>query len=221
MIRNDVWLTSWICRSADFWVASTVCTNCGTHTRLGSKTSTSFVAGNTPFQVTYGTGSVDGTLVQDIVHIAGLSLPAHSFGVATSESIQFGANSIPFEGLMGLAKSSLSNQKVPTPIEALKASGLVSSSQIGYHLARLSDGTNDGEITFGGVDASKFVGKLTEFPNVNLAGFWEGNLDDCSVDGVSLGLKGRTAILDTGTSLMVVPAAELVFSLLAFRFFFS
>lgn len=195
-------------RSADFWVSSTVCTNCGAHTRLGSTTSSSFVAGNTPFQVTYGTGNVQGTLVQDNVNIAGLSLAAHSFGVATSESAQFGANSIPFDGLMGLAKSSLSNQKVLTPIEALKSSGIVSSSQMGYHLARLSDGVNDGEITFGGIDASKFSGKLTEFSNVNAAGFWEGNLDDCSVDGVSLGFKGRTAILDTGTSLIVVPAAE-------------
>lgn len=72
---------------------------------------------------------------------------------------------------MGLAQSILANQQgVPTPIEQLAAEGQVSSAQMGYHLARLSDGENDGEITFGGVDASKYNGSLTEFPNVNNQG---------------------------------------------------
>lgn len=53
---------------------------------------------------------------------------------------------------MGLAQSSLSNQGVATPIEALAAAGTVASATVGYHLARLSDGVNDGEITFGGVE---------------------------------------------------------------------
>lgn len=56
--------------------------------------------------------------------------------MTTAESAQFGANSIPFDGLMGLAKSLLSEQKVPTPIEALKSAGTVASAQMGYHLAR-------------------------------------------------------------------------------------
>lgn len=44
---------------------------------------------------------------------------------------------------------------------------------------------------------SKFSGALTEFTNVNTNGFWEGAIDDVTVNGVSLGLAGRTAILDT------------------------
>jgi hypothetical protein len=57
-----------------------------------------------------------------------------------------------FDGLMGLAQSTLSNQGVPTAIEALATAGTVTSAQVGYHLARLSDGVNDGGITFGGVE---------------------------------------------------------------------
>jgi hypothetical protein len=72
---------------------------------------------------------------------------------------------------MGLAQSILANQDgVPTPIEQLAAEGQVASAQMGYHLARLSDGENDGEITFGGVDATKYNGSLIEFPNVNEQG---------------------------------------------------
>ena len=58
----------------------------------------------------------------------------------------------PFDGLVGLAKSGLSNQKTLTPIEALKEAGLVNSAQVGYHLSRTADGLNDGEITFGSVE---------------------------------------------------------------------
>jgi hypothetical protein len=55
--------------------------------------------------VKYGTGQVSGTIVKDDIVVAGLSLKAHTFGVATVESVEFSANSVPFDGLMGLAQS--------------------------------------------------------------------------------------------------------------------
>lgn len=59
------------------------------------------------------------------------------------------------------------------------------------------------------LDATKFDPKtLVAVPNVNTQGFWEAAMDAVSVDGTSLGLKGRTAILDTGTTLIVAPAAD-------------
>ncbi len=53
---------------------------------------------------------------------------------------------------MGLAQSSLSNMAVLTPIEFLKSTGAVAAAQVGYKLARLSDGPNDGTVCFGGVE---------------------------------------------------------------------
>ncbi|KAM0751497.1 acid protease [Meredithblackwellia eburnea MCA 4105] len=194
--------------SADFWVPSTSCTNCGRHQALGSDVSSSFQASTSNFQVTYGTGNVAGTIIKDDVNIAGLQLTGHIFGVTTDESQEFSSSSVPFDGLMGLAQSTLSNQGVLTPIESLAQAGTVTSAQMGYHLARLSDGNNDGEITFGGVDSTKFSGTLAEFSNVNTQGFWEGALEDVTVNGASLGLNGRTAILDTGTTLIVAPSAD-------------
>ncbi len=55
--------------------------------------------------MTYGTGSVSGTIVTDNVAIGNFSLPAHTFGVANNESVQFSSNAVPFDGLMGLAQS--------------------------------------------------------------------------------------------------------------------
>lgn len=195
--------------SADFWIPSTSCQNCGGHAAIGPEISGTFEDTQSEFTVTYGTGDVAGTTVIDDAVIAGLKLKSLKFGAVTQESNDFSDPSVPFDGLMGLAQSILANQQgVPTPIEQLAAEGQVSSAQMGYHLARLSDGENDGEITFGGVDASKYNGSLTEFPNVNNQGFWEGAMDDVSVNGKSLGLSGRTAILDTGTTLLIAPAPD-------------
>lgn len=58
-----------------------------------------------PFTVTYGSGSVSGDIVTDNVVVAGLALNAHTFGVATTESVDFSSDATPFDGLMGLAQS--------------------------------------------------------------------------------------------------------------------
>jgi len=200
--------------SADFWVASDQCQsqaggNCGNHQTLGSSSSSSFVASNTPFQVTYGTGAVAGDIVTDDVTIAGLTLKAHTFGVATEETVDFSADTVPFDGLMGLAQSTLSEQKTPTPVESLASAGLISDAITSYKISRASDNLNDGEITFGALDPAKFdASTLVTVDNVNTQGFWEASLDGASVNGQDLGLSGRTTILDTGTTLMVLPTAD-------------
>ncbi|KIJ52604.1 hypothetical protein M422DRAFT_26177 [Sphaerobolus stellatus SS14] len=200
--------------SADFWVGSETCTDtngndCGPHQFLGPNSSSSFQQSASQFQVTYGTGSVNGTIIKDDVLLAGLSLPGHIFGVANLESVDFSSNTTRFDGLMGLAQSGLSQQGVPTPVESLASAGLISKAITSYKISRLADGKNDGEITFGGLDNTKFdSATLVTVPNVNTQGFWEGNLDAVSVDGTDLGLQGRTAILDTGTTTIIAPAAD-------------
>jgi hypothetical protein len=200
--------------SADLWVGSETCVSeagggCGTHTFLGTSSSSTFVDTGKPFAVTYGTGDVKGDIVTDNVAIAGLALNAHTFGVANTESVQFADDSVPFDGLMGLAQSTLSEQQTLTPIESLAAANLVAAPIMGFKIPRLADNLNDGEITFGGLDTAAFDGStLIDIPNVSTTGFWEGAMDAVSVDGNDLGLQGRTAILDTGTTLIVAPPAD-------------
>lgn len=76
-------------------------------------------------------------------------------------------------------------------------------------MGRIADGNNDGEVTFGGLDPAKFdANTATVFANVNTQGFWEGAMSTVSVNNKSLGLNGRTAILDTGTTLIIAPPAD-------------
>jgi len=197
--------------SADLWVASEACQSvaggdCGQHQTLGSQSSSSFVASNTPFQVTYGTGAVAGALITDDIVVAGLTLKAHTFGVATQETADFSADTVPFDGLMGLAQSTLSQQKTLTPVESLAQQGLISDAITAYKISRTADNKNDGEITFGAPDPTKFdPATLVTVDNVSQQGFWEAAVDAVTVNGKDLGLQNRTAILDTGTTLMVLP----------------
>ncbi|KDQ14371.1 hypothetical protein BOTBODRAFT_32830 [Botryobasidium botryosum FD-172 SS1] len=202
--------------SADFWVAATDCASLETgqpcsklHQSLGTSSSSSFVDSGAPFNVTYGAGKVSGTIIKDNVVIANLSLPGHVFGASSEESKEFSGDDIAFDGLVGLAKSTISNQGVPTPVESLASAGLISDAITSYKISRLADGLNDGEITFGGLDQTKFnTNSLVTVKNVNALGFWETGLDAVTVNGQDLGLKKRTTILDTGTTLMIVPAKD-------------
>jgi Eukaryotic aspartyl protease len=176
---------------------------------LGPQSSTSFVDSQNPFNVTYGKGFVKGNIIADDLLVAGLKLPGHTFGVATEESDDFSGNSSLFDGIMGLAQSTLSEQRTLTPPESLAKAGQIKEAIVSFKLSRLADQKNDGEVTFGGLDASKFDQKtLVTLNNANNKGFWEGALDAVSVDGNDLGLNGRTAILDTGTTILIVPTAD-------------
>ncbi|KAF7327456.1 Acid protease [Mycena kentingensis (nom. inval.)] len=202
--------------SADLWVASEICQSvaggdCGPHQTLGSQSSSTFTPSNTPFQVTYGTGAVSGAIIQDDINVAGLDLKQHTFGVAIQETEDFADDNVPFDGLMGLAQSTLSQQQTLTPVEALAKQGLISEAITSYKISRTADNKNDGEITFGGLDQTKFdPATLVTVDNVSQQGFWEADLDGASVNGQDAGLQGRTAILDTGTTLMLVPQDDAV-----------
>jgi len=114
--------------SADFWVGSENCqaeggggcVSCahsgylalllnhffnGNHTLLGQKSSSSFHNTTRSFEVIYGSGAVEGSIVQDNVAIAGLPLKNHTFGVAYLETSNLASDQTPFDGLMGLARS--------------------------------------------------------------------------------------------------------------------
>jgi Eukaryotic aspartyl protease len=63
--------------------------DCGNHSFLGQQSSSSFVDTQQPFEVTYGSGAVAGTIITDNVNLAGLALNNHTFGTAQQETQQF------------------------------------------------------------------------------------------------------------------------------------
>ena len=72
---------------------------------MGEKSSSTFKDTKQPFGVTYGTGAVNGTIIQDDLVMGNFKLVGHTFGVADSETDDFANVRVPFDGLMGLAQS--------------------------------------------------------------------------------------------------------------------
>ncbi|RIB24666.1 aspartic peptidase domain-containing protein [Gigaspora rosea] len=95
---------------------------------------------------------------------------------------------------MGMALDQLSAEKAITPFSNMG----FKKPFFGFHLQRSKDKGDTGSLTLGGIDHSKFVGSIT-FSKL---------LDDASVNGKALDFNGKNAIIDTGTTLAVMPLQD-------------
>jgi len=111
---------------------------------------------------------------------------------------------------MGLGKQGLSNQHTPSPVQALANAGTINAAITSYRLPRLLDHTNNGEITFGGLDESKFDSSTLVTLNAQngQGDFWFASLGGVTVDGANVAIGAKLALMDTGTTLLVVPAND-------------
>ncbi|KAH0843223.1 putative aspartic-type endopeptidase CTSD [Fonsecaea pedrosoi] len=189
--------------SANTWVMGTNCKSnaCQIHNTYGSEDSTTLETTTQTWSMTYGTGEVEGVVVKDTVQLANYSIEL-GFGLASSASDDF--NNYPMDGILGLGRPASDALGSPTVMQVLDDKGHLSSNILGIHLQRSSDGTNDGQITFGGIDSSRFNGKLSYSKTIN-SNSWQINADDAGVDGKSVRFKSKTAMIDTGTSYILLP----------------
>ncbi|RMZ66056.1 Aspartic-type endopeptidase ctsD [Pyrenophora seminiperda CCB06] len=208
--------------ASNTWVMSQDCTTeaCKTHTLFGKGDSSSLKTSTEPFNVTYGTGSSSGTLATDTIHLGPLS-PTLTFGLANNVSPEF--SSYPMDGILGLGRgtssSSASTQSSDTPqiMDILTSSSLITSKIYGLHLPRASSSSPlDGELNLGSLNTARFSGQINYTPCVvpsstATTGFWEIPLSAAAVDGSTISLSSttpRTAIIDTGTSFILVPPTD-------------
>ncbi|KIY64559.1 acid protease [Cylindrobasidium torrendii FP15055 ss-10] len=201
--------------SADTWVPLDKCLTedgkhpCGNHTSIGKNSSMSLKSTDERWSIVYGSGSTEGILVTDDLVLAGQTITGHKFGAATVESKEFADAAVKYDGVMGTARSTSASQRTETPVEALARIGFIEQAITSYKLGRIADDANDGEVTFGGMNTSKFnQTTLITVPSVSDA-FWAATLEVASVQGAHLlQVQNRTAILDTGTTLLLVPPQD-------------
>ncbi|RYP14998.1 hypothetical protein DL765_005995 [Monosporascus sp. GIB2] len=179
------------------WVMGANCTSeaCATHDTFGPDDSSSFVDTGASFKIQYGTGEVSGHIVRDSMSIAELNTTS-DFGLATVTSNEF--TRFPFEGILGLSTSPDSF------LSTIKDAGLLDKNVFGVSLSRASDGPNDGEITFGAANKDRYEGEIT-YASLVKGDSWAIPLDDVTVDSRPVGLKGKTAYIDTGTTYAFAP----------------
>lgn len=194
--------------AANTWVMGSNCTTsaCLAHDTFGSQDSSTLHVTTTPWSVSYGTGTVEGVTVTDTVAFANYTVEM-GFGSATNTSNDF--NNYPMDGILGLGRPASNQIGTPTVMQVLDDKNLLQANILGIHLQRNSDGAKDGQITFGGVDRSKFQGSLSYTATVSAdSNLWEIPVDDVAVSGTSCKFTGRSAIVDTGTSYVLMPPAD-------------
>lgn len=190
------------------WVMGSDCTTeaCKLHDSFGPDDSETYKADDKDFTITYGTGSVTGLLVTDTLSVAGLKL-TYKLGVASETSKDF--VNFAFDGILGLSMNDGANDNF---LESIADAGLVDHSIFAVALHRASDGANDGEIKFGGVNKDRFSGDISYTPTNKDNGDWAIEIEDMAYDGKKAGVGGVSAYIDTGTTFIFGPK-ELVKSL--------
>ncbi|KIJ40038.1 hypothetical protein M422DRAFT_257106 [Sphaerobolus stellatus SS14] len=174
------------------------------------KTPTSIQTGDT-VSVTYGSGSFSGTEFLDLVTLSnGFAISNQSIGVATSSSGFTGVDGILGLGPTDLTLGTLSpdtTTSVSTVTDNLSNQRIISTPLLAVSFEPTnSQAITNGELTFGGIDSSKFIGNITYVPITSSSPsntFW-GIEQNITYGGIPI-MFTTAGIVDTGTTLLLLP----------------
>lgn len=192
--------------SSNLWVPDIHCYYCvfAGKNIYDNKESETYARNGTSVKFVYGSGAVSGMESRDTVNFGGKSLENYLF----AEMNDLDGLGVPyflgkFDGILGLGWDRLSVNGIPPVFDELYKAKLVDANQFSFYLGT-QDG-QDGELTLGGIDSSKFEGQITYIPLVRQA-WWEIVPSSVSVSNAELILpEGTSGIVDSGTSLIAVP----------------
>ncbi|KAG0052564.1 hypothetical protein BGZ83_002442, partial [Gryganskiella cystojenkinii] len=190
--------------SSDLWVQSSAYNP--------KKSSTAKDLGET-WQIQYGSGAASGEEYTDIASIGSYQF-TQEFGIASTAN---GFDGI--QGLVGFGPDDLSpitnkGENIPTPVDNLYKNGQISTNSVGVYFKAITDGSTqetNGEVTFGGVDSSKYSGSITYVPVTKTSPaseYW--GIDVSSITYGSTKVTSTVhGIVDTGTTLILLSSSAI------------
>ncbi|KAJ8388616.1 hypothetical protein AAFF_G00131810 [Aldrovandia affinis] len=191
--------------SSNLWVDSTYCSTqaCTSHTQYNPHQSSTYSSTGQSFYLPYGAGSLDGVFGYDTVNVAGIAITNQEFGLSTNEP---GQNFVvaPFDGILGLAYPSISAGQATPVVDTMMQQNLLQANVFAFYLSRNEQ--QGSELSFGGVDYSKYQGQIHWTP-VTAETYWQIGINGFQVNNQETGWcsQGCQAIVDTGTSMLTCP----------------
>ncbi|CDZ96236.1 Aspartyl protease [Phaffia rhodozyma] len=196
--------------SSDLFVASTECSGCTDSAyEFDAAKSSSLQKSSTSFSITYGSGSAQGVLATDYVSIDSFNV-SQTFGLVSKigNSLIFS----PLSGIWGFGFQSLSQSGAMPYWLNLVNSNRLTDTIMGCYLTRSSSNavTSDGgEFTLGSIDSSRYTGDINyiNMPS-GTQSYWIVEMDSITVGSTKVALSGKKVAIDTGTTLIVGPSAD-------------
>lgn len=180
------------------------------HKHYDDTKSSTYVKNGTKFNIAYGSGPVSGYYSQDTIHLGNVDIPDYTFAeVDNTKGLGPAWLAGHFDGICGLGWDDISVDKVTTPLRALVNSKKLGANEFAFYLG---SGGAAGELVFGGVDPAHYTGEFATVPVIptvpGKTGYWAIAMDDAKIGGSSV-TNVRKAIVDSGTSLLAVPSADM------------
>lgn len=195
--------------SGNLWVTSTLCKAyaCATHISYSRSKSTKFKRHGLGVEVTFGTGSVSGEINEDDFTLGNILVPGQKFGeILNEDGDVFSAGK--FSGILGLSYPSMSAYGVTPVFDNIIDKSLLKNNIMTFYYS--VNESVDGQITVGYIDQTKYSGDIKYYPVIDKF-YWTIGMTDVKYNGKSLGLcpGGCKAVIDTGTTLITGPSADL------------
>lgn len=188
--------------SANLWVPNKK-PFLSSHNLYNHGKSSTYQKNDTVFKIQYGSGPVSGVYSADDVTIGDLKLKAFTFAeVDDTSGLGLGYRFGKFDGILGLGWDAISVGGVPTVMKALVGSGQLPQPVFAFYLGN----NQPGELVFGGVDQKHYTGDFSFVP-LSSETYWQIALDGVKLGGSSVS-STKAAIVDSGTSLLAGPTAE-------------
>ncbi|CAN0203777.1 unnamed protein product [Scytosiphon promiscuus] len=196
--------------SYTLWVTSASCTHgCNDFNKYDSTLSSTYEADGTAISQAYEDGSeARGILSVDTLSIGGLTATA-TFGEMSTRALDGCAT---MDGIMGMGVPSAGTEQ--SVFQDLVDANVVDVPIFSFYMGNVDTDSPTGVLTLGGVNQTHYEGCLewidiskSQVPN----GFWSVVLIDIKVGSSSILRSPVSAMLDTGSSVIVGPYADVAY----------
>ena len=181
--------------SSNLWVYSHSCwaVPCWTHPTFDNSKSSTYKKDGQAFDITYGSGSIKGTLGMDVAKIGANITAPMGFGEITHVSgVSFLASQM--SGILGLAYNSISVDNQDTFMDKSN----LSDKSFSFYL---KDTAEQSYMTIPGMDSENY--SVVQAHKVVEKKYWALQLDSIAQGTKKIDASGYKAVIDSGTSLLV------------------